>query len=246
MPTRASLPPERLNAINRLTLAARLLSSAVHDTRNALQIITGHAELFAETSSNAEKARERSQAILTHADRASRRMHGLVLMAQEADSVSERLDLRALAEDVVSLRRSSFGRARIKVVIQPSAGQFWVRACRPDLVRVVANLMLNAERAVSGRPAAEITFRAFQAGDRIGLAVKDNGTGVPEDVLPSLFSPFTPGRGPGLGLYVSRWLMEKAGGTLEITGNRSGAEFSLELPEAGGHIVESIIDNRQS
>ncbi len=240
MSARAPLPPERLNTINRLTLTARLLSSAVHDTRNALQIITGHAELFAETSANAEKSRERSQAILTHADRASRRMQSLVLMAQETDSVPERLDLRALTEGAVALRRSSFGRARIKVVIQPPTGEYWVRACRADLIRVVANLMLNAERAVTGRPAAEISFRVFQSGGRVGLAVKDNGTGVPEEVVPFLFSPFTPGPGPGLGLYVSRWLMERGGGTVELTGNRSGAEFSLELPgDAGVRIGES-------
>jgi len=238
--TRTNLSPEHLNSINRLTLVARLLSSAVHDTRNALQIITGHAELLAEAPSNPEKAQERSRAIVMQADRATRRMHGLVLMTADTEEVPQRLDLRALAEDVVALRRSSFGRARVKVVVEPSSGEFWVRARRSDLLRVAANLMLNAERAVSGRPAAQVTFRVSQSGDRVRLAVRDNGPGVAPDRVPFLFEPFAPGPGPGLGLHVSRWLMERAGGRLELTGNSSGAEFSLELPgDAGARIDQS-------
>lgn len=225
-------PPERLNAINRLTVVARLLSSAVHDTRNALQIVTGHAELFAESTPNPEKARERSRAILTQADRATQRMHGLVVMAQDADVAPTRCELGALAEEVVGLRKSSFGRARIKVTLTPSAGEVWVMAPRPDLIRVVANLMLNAERAVTGRPGAQIVFSTSLTRDRARLTVHDNGPGISEAVMPSLFEPFGPGTGPGIGLHVSRWLMERAGGTLALVSNDAGAEFALELPIA--------------
>ena len=233
MSNREILPPERLNAINRLTVVARLLSSAVHDTRNALQIVTGHAELFAESTPNPEKARERSRAILTQSDRATQRMHGLVLMAQETEAAPSRFDVRALAEEVVALRKSSFGRARVRVTVAPAEGDFWVMAPRPDMVRVAANLMLNAERAVAGQPGAEIAFVVSQGDGRVRLAVRDNGPGVSEAVLPVLFDPFGPGSGPGIGLSVSRWLMTRAGGTLVLISNTAGAEFALELPIAG-------------
>jgi len=229
---REPLSPERLNSINRLTVVARLLSSAVHDTRNALQIVTGHAELFAETSANVEKARERSRAILAQSDRATQRMHGLVVMAQDTDPSPTRFDMRALAEEVVALRKSSFGRARIRVAVTPASGEFWVVAPRADLIRVAANLMLNAERAVAGRPEAEIGFSVTSTGGRVRLTVRDNGPGVAPAVLPSLFDPFGPGTGPGVGLHVSRWLMERAGGTLALVSNDGGAEFALELPAA--------------
>ncbi len=232
MPNRDILPLQRLNSINRLTVVARLLSSAVHDTRNSLQIVTGYAELFAETVGNPEKARERSRAILTHADRATQRMQGLVLMAQEAVDSPTRFDLRALAEEAVGLRKSSFGRARISATIAPPAGEFWVMASRSDLLRVVVNLLLNAERAVAGRPGALLTFTVSEAGGRMRLVVQDNGPGVPEAILPTLFEPFGPGAGPGIGLCVSRWLTERAGGTLQLTSNTGGAQFALELPAA--------------
>lgn len=227
---REQLSPDRLNAINRLTVVARLLSSAVHDTRNALQIVTGHAELFAETSIDVEKARERAKAILSHADRATQRLHGLVLMSQDTPAAPTRFELRALAEEVVGLRKSSFGRARIKVTVAPAAAEVWTRAARPDIVRVGANLMLNAERAVSGRPDAEIVFTASEANGRARLSVRDTGTGIPAEILPTLFDPFGPGAGPGIGLFVSRWLTERAGGTLTLASNTGGAEFVVELP----------------
>lgn len=232
MPNPNLPPPERLNTINRLTVVARLLSSAVHDTRNALQIVTGHAELFAEASPNVEKARERSRAILTHADRATQRMQGLVVMAQDADVAPTRFDLRALVEDAVVLRKSSFGRARIRAAVTPAAGEFWVHASRPDLLRVVVNLLLNAKRAVAGCAAPGLTFAVSAIGDRVRLVVQDNGPGVAEAVLPTLFEPFEPGTGPGIGLAVSRWLMERAGGTLVLVGNDGGAQFAVELPAA--------------
>ena len=231
VPTRDALSPERLNAINRLTVVARLLSSAVHDARNSMQIITGHAELFAESAADPDKARERSRSILTHADRATQRLQGLVAMGQEAEAAPGRFEMRALAEEVFGLRKSSFGRARIKVTVEPATGEFWVKAVRPSIQRAAANLMLNAERAVAGRPGAEIQFRVSEQGGRVRLIVRDNGPGVEADRVQGLFEPFAPGNGPGIGLHVSRWLVERTGGTLSLGANsESGAEFVIELP----------------
>lgn len=231
MSNRDVLSPERLNTTNRLTVVARLLSSAVHDARNAMQIITGHAELFAESAADPDKARERSKSILTHSERATQRLHSLVLMGQEAEAALGRFELRALAEEVYGLRKSSFGRARIKVTVLPASGEFWVRAVRPGLVRAAANLMLNAERAVAGRPGAEIQFLVSEDGGRVRLTVRDNGPGVEPDRIETLFEPFGPGTGPGIGLCVSRWLVERSGGTLSLASNsEAGAEFVIELP----------------
>ncbi len=231
---RELLPPERLNVINRLTVVARLLSSAVHDTRNALQIVTGHAELFAETSADPEKSRDRSRAILTHSDRATQRLHGLVLMAQDAPVAPSRFELGALVDEVIGLRKSSFGRARIRVSLapaDPATPEIWVRASRPDIVRVAANLMLNAEKVVTGRPDAQIVFSVDVVGGRVQLSVRDTGPGVSAEVLPTLFDAFGPGDGPGIGLFVSKWLTERAGGSLTLVSNDGGATFVMELPQ---------------
>jgi signal transduction histidine kinase len=232
VPLRDLPPPERLDTINRLTVVARLLSSAVHDTRNALQIVTGHAELFADGVFDQEKARERSRIILAQADRATQRMQGLVDMTQADPRPAERLELHQLAEGVLALRRSSFGRARIRAAVVPALGQFWGAGVRADVIRILANLMLNAERAVTGRPAAEIRFEMTAVNGRIVITVKDNGSGIAEAVRPHLFEPFTPGDGPGLGLYVSRYLAERSGGSLDYITHGGGSEFTLSLPAA--------------
>jgi C4-dicarboxylate-specific signal transduction histidine kinase len=161
-------------------------------------------------------------------------MHGLVVMAQGGEFAPSRFELRAMVEEVVGLRRSSFGRARIKVTIAPAARELWVRASRADIVRVTANLMLNAERAVSGRPGAEILFAVSLEGAQARLTVQDNGPGIDPAVQSSLFEPFGTGGGttPGLGLYVSKALAERAGGVLRLFSNEGGARFVLDLPLA--------------
>lgn len=227
----AAPTPDQLDSINRLTVVARLLSSAVHDTRNALQVVTGHAELFAEGPFDPDKARERSRVILSQSERATHRMQALVAMAIESVAGPEPVELRALADEVVGLRRSSFGRARIRAKVTPAIGEFWVVARRADLVRIAANLMLNAERAVTGRPGAEMVFDVSAGAGWVTLSVRDNGPGIDANVRAHLFEPFAATGGPGLGLFVSKRLAERAGGRLEIARSTDqGTEVTLTLP----------------
>lgn len=225
---------ERLNAVNRLTVVSRLLSSAVHDTRNALQIVSGHAEMFAHTAGDAAKAAERGRSIMLQCARATDRLQTLVALVQDAgDGPAEPVDMRTLAEEVLGLRKSSFGRARIRTVIEPETGAMFVRGRRTDLLRLIANLTLNAERAVSGRAGAEIRVSVRETADAVVVQVADTGPGIPEAQVARLFEPFGAGDGPGIGLAVSRWLAERHGGTLTLAGNSpAGANFELTLPKA--------------
>jgi signal transduction histidine kinase len=225
---------ERLNAVNRLTVVSRLLSSAVHDTRNALQIVSGHAEMFVHTAGDAAKAAERGRSILAQCARATDRLQTLVALVQDTgEAPAEKVDLRALAEEVLGLRKSSFGRARITARIEPETGVMCVRGRRTDLLRLVANLTLNAERAVAGRAGAEIRVGVSERDGQVVVRVADTGPGIPEDAVPQLFEPFGPGDGPGIGLAVSRWLAAQHGGTLTLAENSpAGAVFELSLPRA--------------
>lgn len=229
----ASVPTiERLNAVNRLTVVSRLLSSAVHDTRNALQIVSGHAEMFPHTAGDAAKAAERGRSIMAQCARATDRLQALVALVQDTgDGPTEPVDVRMLAEEALSLRKSSFGRARIRTAIEPETGAMFVPGRRTDLLRLIANLTLNAERAVSGRPGAEIRVSVRETADAVVVRVADNGPGIPEAAVPRIFEPFGPGDGPGIGLAVSRWLAAQHGGTLTLAENSpAGAVFELSLP----------------
>jgi C4-dicarboxylate-specific signal transduction histidine kinase len=110
-----------------------------------------------------------------------------------------------------------------------------VLAVRRRLAQVLLNLLVNAGDALEGRPGAEVRVTGGQEGERVVLRVEDNGPGFPPEVLPRLFETFFTTKGPekgtGLGLALSREMVEQFGGTL-VAENRAegGARLRLALP----------------
>jgi len=221
---------EQLDALNRLTTVARLLSTAVHETGNALQVISGNAEMIEAGAADAAKSVERSHRIKVHADQAGARLQFLAALANPDVTPPARLDLRPLAEHAIDLRRYSLNRARVAIEVSgvPSA---MVRGSETDLVRLMANLVLNAEQAVRNRPNPAIHVRVEATGSAATVGVADNGPGVPVSARESVFEAFAPDRPPGCGLAVARLIAARHGGTLTLDASRAeGARFVLTLP----------------
>jgi two-component system NtrC family sensor kinase len=103
-----------------------------------------------------------------------------------------------------------------------------------EMNQVVMNLVLNACQAMPGGGAIVITSR--QTSDAIRIIVADSGAGIPESRRKSIFDPFfttrAPNEGTGLGLSVSREIVRRHGGKLDLLPARknSGAEFAITLP----------------
>ncbi len=108
-----------------------------------------------------------------------------------------------------------------------------VRLVEDHLVQVLLNLGLNALDALGG--AGTITFATRVAGDRVEVRVSDTGPGVAREALARLFEPFhttkPPGRGTGLGLFVSKRIIDELGGELELEATGpTGTTFIIKLP----------------
>jgi signal transduction histidine kinase len=227
----SSWPPERLDSLNRLTLVARLLSTAVHETSNSLQIISGNAELVEAQAGETERTRTRAQTIKTHADRAGARLRGLVALSTAGPEMRQLVDLRQAAEEALDLRRYTLARAHVTATID-AAGPVFVQADERSVIRILANLVLNAETAMAGRPTRVLAVQVGEAGGHGRLTVADTGPGIAADRTSSLFEPFA-GADGGCGLAVSRWLAERQGGQLTFDPSHTrGAAFVLELPGA--------------
>ncbi len=116
------------------------------------------------------------------------------------------------------------------------AEECWVRGDEDLVTQVVTNLVVNAAQAIAeARPRGRIDITARAEGERVLLAVADDGPGVPAAAQSRLFEPFfttkPQGRGTGLGLAVSLGLMRAQGGDLRLaTSTSSGSTFVIELP----------------
>ena len=102
------------------------------------------------------------------------------------------------------------------------------------LRQVFANLLSNAAQA---QGEGEVEVRAFQEGGALLAQVRDRGPGVPPEAREKLFDPFftTKAQGSGLGLFISRRLVERQGGTLRLLDvDGPGACFEVRLSAGGG------------
>jgi len=109
------------------------------------------------------------------------------------------------------------------------------RVARAPATAASANLLANAAQAGARR----VEIRGASRGDCVGIIVADDGPGIPGDLRDRLFEPFATGRstGTGLGLAVSRQLVERHGGSLTLVESAGtaehGAVFELVLPLRG-------------
>jgi signal transduction histidine kinase len=111
-----------------------------------------------------------------------------------------------------------------------------------DIGRVILNLITNAfyvvtEKKKSGTENYEptVSVSTKRTGDKILLAVKDNGSGIPQKLLDKIFQPFfttkPTGQGTGLGLSLSYDIMKAQGGDINVeTKEGKGSEFIIQLP----------------
>ena len=107
--------------------------------------------------------------------------------------------------------------------------------CSPSQVnQVFLNLVTNAAQALRGGDGTiDLTTRAD--GEGVMVEVKDNGTGIPPDVLPKIFDPFFStkeiGKGTGLGLSICYKIVQQHGGRIDVVSKPgSGTTFSVWLP----------------
>ncbi len=120
---------------------------------------------------------------------------------------------------------------RGRVEIDTHLSDIVVSARGMQLLQVVDNLLNNAVQAEGTK---RVTVRSSRDGNMAKVVVADDGPGIPAEILPKIFERgFTTkhGRGSGLGLYISRAIAERHGGTLTVSSEPgTGASFELQLP----------------
>jgi signal transduction histidine kinase len=107
-----------------------------------------------------------------------------------------------------------------------------------QLMQVFLNLILNAEQAMRElREGGTLRIRLEKGSGTVSAVFQDDGPGIPQEILPSIFDPFyttkRPGRGTGLGLSICKAILREHGGNIEATsGPGGGAVFTVTLPVA--------------
>jgi two-component system C4-dicarboxylate transport sensor histidine kinase DctB len=226
---------EWLVRANRATLLARLLPATVHDASNALQVMSGAAEMLALTPTPDEIAR-RATTISSQAIRAHGLLQQLTAFARADPWQPEPgADLRALCERVVELRGHALRTLDIDAQVTGPAGV--EVAGGAAVMQAVLNLVLNAEQAAVGRRGAALRLVVHGDAGHGELRVCDDGAGLaPPGERRFAWPPAVPYAGTlGIGLLVSRALVARFDGTLDhLPDEGPGTTFRVRLPRGGG------------
>lgn len=189
---------------------------------------TGSQSADAEAREVASQCREGLQRIRRVVERLSAYSH-------PAEEPIEPLDLEHLLRRALTLLKERIDTKRIRTRLSlTDVGP--VAAAQEQLQKAVLHLLNNAAEAVGANPGGgEIAITTRRRGHRIEIRIADNGRGIPPEQLPKVFDPFfttkPPGEGTGLGLSVSRSLVELMGGTIELeSALDKGTTVRVSLP----------------
>ena len=214
-----------------------LLAGVAHELNNPLSIVIGNAVLLAEETEGTALA-ERAQRVQTAADRCGRIVRSFLAMARQRQTEMRPTTLQALVDPALSLLSYSMRTSGVTVE-QAIAADLPALKCDTDqMVQVFANLMTNARQALEECPQPRrVRLSARADGEWARIEVADNGPGIPDAVRSRVFDPFFTtkpvGSGTGIGLAVSRGIVEAHGGSLTLApADGEGACFVVRLPLA--------------
>ena len=141
-------------------------------------------------------------------------------------------DIKQLIEEAGALALVGSKERGIKSVFDFAEQDARVLVDRVQIQQVLINLMRNAIEAMRDSPRKELTVRTRTEGDALVVQVRDTGPGIAEEIAPRLFQPFVTSKasGMGIGLSISRRIIESHGGQLDVDSNGEGATFSFALP----------------
>jgi C4-dicarboxylate-specific signal transduction histidine kinase len=232
-----------LARVSRLTTMGELAASIAHEVNQPLTAVTNNASaclrLLTDRNLDPEVLRRALEEIVADATRASAVIARIRAFIKKAPVEKSELDMNAVIQEVLALADHELQKKRIFVECQLTNTLPHVLADRVQLQQVLLNLIMNgieAMTAVTDRPRVLCVQSHADESGEILVAVRDAGIGL-GSAADRLFTPFftTKASGMGMGLPISRSLVEGHGGRLWVTPNSPhGATFSFTLPVAGG------------
>ncbi len=210
-------------------------AGVAHEINNPMGVILASSSHLERTA--AGPIREEISRIRAHAERVARIVKSLLTFPQRTTGEHRSIPVNTLVRECVAMLDHRFRGAHTGLRLDLAPGEPRVLANAGEILQVLLNLVNNALDAMPG--GGEIAVSTREESGTVAIAVRDTGFGIPDADLKRIFDPFfttkPAGKGTGLGLTVSRRIIEAHEGRIHVTSRvGEGSVFTLEIPAANG------------
>jgi len=221
----------KLRQAQRLSALGNLAAGVAHDVRNplnAIKLLSSHAMDTLDRDSPAEKP---LRTIRAEVNRLEDIVSSFLSLAKERELVLEPCTVDSLLEECMRLFRQEAEARELRLIHELRAGEITLMLDPKQFTRAILNILLNALEACP--PGGRVRLFSRRSDHACEIEIRDDGPGMPREVMDRVFDPYytTKPGGTGLGLSITRGIVEEHGGSVELTCvEGQGCQVLITLP----------------
>ena len=233
---------EQLVHSTRLAELGEMAAAISHELNQPLTGIRNYARnafyMIDKKIGGEEEVKNNLRLISEQVDRASKIINQMRELTRRSERSLASLDMNGVIRESVDFLMPQMKLSEVEVCLELSPELLPIRGDRIRMAQVLLNLLTNARHAMEDAPVRRLTVSSSAAnggGAGVQIEVRDTGKGFSKEEAGKLFAPFytTKKSGHGLGLSISRAIIQEHAGTIEASGAEGqGAVFTIRLPAA--------------
>ncbi|MEA4986659.1 MAG: transporter substrate-binding domain-containing protein [Anaerovorax sp.] len=218
---------------SKMIAIGQLAAGMAHEIRNPLGIIRTQSYLLRSGESLSETAKKSLDFIDANIKRAGGIIDNVMKFWRVSDDKPEHLNLRENMQDIITLQNEETKKKKISITLECDPN-IWVYCSTETLKHILLNLTANAIDAMEEGGMLRICGELHE--DAFCVICEDNGSGIDEKHLDTLFNPFfttkEPGKGTGLGLFIVYSEIQRLNGTITVESKvGEGTKFTILIPQ---------------
>lgn len=214
----------------------QIIAEVAHELSRPLASVLNYTELALQDPDLPEPARLRMEMVVHQAEMCQAAVRRFLQVGRPAAESIQAVDLNQVVRRAVTSLERSIAEARVQIALDLDEALPQIAGNPQDVEAVIRNLLENAlHAAAQSTEAPRVRIATGHNGSRVTITATDNGPGIPPSIGDRVFEPFVttrePGLGAGLGLSISRRIVQEHGGRISLESEPGhGASFTVELP----------------
>jgi signal transduction histidine kinase len=215
----------------------QLGAGIAHEIKNPLAGILGLTQLSLRRATEDDPVYKNLTIIEKETNRCTTIIQNLLKFARQEKVAFEPVNINQVAQDAAAIVEHQLEMHKVKLKKNFASSLPMISGNANQIQQVLVNLMINAQQAMEGSP-GEVTVTTLSLdSSHVQVQIRDNGSGIPEDIQAKIFEPFFTtkevGKGTGLGLSVSYGIIKEHKGEIKVESSpEKGTTFKIEFPLA--------------